>query len=351
MGSVPRIASWLAEGLNAVGWSVEVWPWGKRSDSEGLVGKVFARSRDAKELAARIRASEPDFVVIKSGLDWKSVTRDIVLARSIRPYVPTVVLHPHGSQSDRLMARGDWLFKVAVRSLLVHVDGVFVLSSQEREALERFRPETSVQVVDNPYDPACLGEAPRIAEDGRFRVLFVGRLVRDKGVFELVEAAADVDGKGALETTLVGDGPVRAALARRVADLGLADRVTFLGAAEGEALAEQYRHADVLALPSYSEGFPTVVSEAMGFGLPIVCTGIRGLRDHLEEGRNALFVETKSAASLRAALVRLKEDPALATAMGLANRELVRRFEPSEVAERYKLAIEAVRASSAQART
>jgi len=343
LGAVPRVAKWLAAGLDEQGWTVEVWPWGKRSDTESIVAKVVGRSRDVGDLAARVKGFEPDFVVVMSGLDWKSVTRDNVLVRAISSCTPTIILHPHGGQSNRLLVSGDWVFKRAVRSLLGNVDGVFVLSTEERSAIVRFREGTEVRVVENPYDSSCLGDGPRVVAPGRFRVVFVGRLVREKGVFELVEAAADTDGRGVLETVFVGDGPAKDEAVARVAELGLSHSVRFVGQAEGDALADTYRHADVLALPSYSEGFPTVVTEAMGFGLPVVCTAIRGILDYLEDGVNALFVEVGSSTSLREALLRLRDDPELAGRMGARNLELVRRFAPAKAAAHYREAIESVR--------
>jgi len=267
----------------------------------------------------------------------------MLLVTVVRRHASTIILQPHGSQAERLCGSGNRIFKLAVARLLRHIDGVFLLSSEEVEAVTAFSPNTQAFLVRNPYDPACLKSTPVEIRDDQYRVLFVGRMVREKGVLELVAAAADSDGRGALSISFVGDGPA-VAEAQTLADrLGLSDFVEFCGLADAGALRKAYLSAQVLALPSYSEGFPTVISEAMGFGLPVVCTRIRGAADYLVDGINALFVQPKDVTGLRHALISLRDDPALRRRIGTANLEGVKAFDPSLVANHYKECIERTR--------
>ena len=166
-----------------------------------------------------------------------------------------------------------------------------------------------------------------------------GVCVAEKGVFELLEAVTDSDGRGALPLTFAGEGPAAGELKRLAAERGERARVTFAGHRDSDELAACYRAADVLVLPSYSEGFPTVVAEAMGFGLPVVCTRLRGAVDYLRDRENALFVDARDAADLRAKLLELRDDFDLRVAMGAANVELVKVFSPRVVVDEYASAI------------
>jgi glycosyltransferase involved in cell wall biosynthesis len=141
---------------------------------------------------------------------------------------------------------------------------------------------------------------------------------------------------------IAGEGPDSAALQSLSEQSGLADRVEFPGYLVGEQLDAAYRAASVFVLPSYAEGFPTVVTEAMAAGLPIVATSIRGLIDYLEDGVNALFVEPRDALGLYHALARLLQDEDLRRSMGRANRERVKIFEPDAVGSRYLSTLEAI---------
>jgi glycosyltransferase involved in cell wall biosynthesis len=103
----------------------------------------------------------------------------------------------------------------------------------------------------------------------------------------------------------------------------------------GSELSHEFRVATIFVLPSWSEGFPTVLAEAMDAGLPIVTTRIHGAADHLIAGENALFVEPRDVNGLASALIRLLEDRDLRTRMASANRERIRIFEPNVVAAEY----------------
>ncbi len=121
---------------------------------------------------------------------------------------------------------------------------------------------------------------------------------------------------------------------RRLA-LRLGVRASFLGFLGEEALADLYCSADVFVMPTDNEGFPTVIAEAMDFGLPIVATGIRGIADHLTDGVNALFIPPGDVDALASAISRLARDEQLREAMSAANTAAVSKFEPRRVALQY----------------
>jgi glycosyltransferase involved in cell wall biosynthesis len=98
----------------------------------------------------------------------------------------------------------------------------------------------------------------------------------------------------------------------------------------------------MLVLPSLSEGFPLVVSEAMHAGLPVVTTPIRGVVDELTEGTHVAFAPVRDPDALAQTIVRLLRDPARRAAMGQANRIKVREFAPTPVARRFRDAVSAI---------
>ena len=125
---------------------------------------------------------------------------------------------------------------------------------------------------------------------------------------------------------VAGAGPVAEEVGRRIATMGLSDLVDLRGYITGDDLLSAYRDADLFVLPSYREGFPLVVMEAMDHGLPVVTTPIRGCADHLQPGVNALFTPPRDAESLAAVLLRLLGDKDLRERMGAANQRKVREF-------------------------
>ena len=104
---------------------------------------------------------------------------------------------------------------------------------------------------------------------------------------------------------------------------------------EEKDLWNTYSFADVFVLPSWSEGFPYAIMEAMHTGLPIVTTKIRGMEDHLEEGINVLFAEPKNPSNLARALEEILSDKDLRERMQKSNIASMKNFDPDLVARHY----------------
>lgn len=169
------------------------------------------------------------------------------------------------------------------------------------------------------FQPAEVRENPRPCE-----IVCVGRLSPEKGQHVLLAAmecliAEDRD----VRLRLVGDGPGRAALERHAADRGLAARVVFEGWASPERVRGLYSQADICAMPSFSEGIPVALMEAMAVGLACVATRITGIPELIEDGVHGLLVTPSDEAELARAIVRLMNDAPLRRQLGEAARRRV----------------------------
>jgi glycosyltransferase involved in cell wall biosynthesis len=163
-------------------------------------------------------------------------------------------------------------------------------------------------------------DAPARAGDGPPHVVSVGRLAPMKGFGVLLEALADVDGA---TLTLVGDGPDRTALETSARRLGLADRVRFAGALGAGEVTELLREADVFCLPSFAEGVPVVLMEAMAARVPVVTTTVMGIPELVADGETGRLVPPGRPEPLAAALRELAADPAARARMGEAGRAAI----------------------------
>jgi colanic acid/amylovoran biosynthesis glycosyltransferase len=157
-------------------------------------------------------------------------------------------------------------------------------------------------------------------------ILYIGRLVPEKGQAVLLEATALLADRGHLvEVTLAGDGTLRADLERRAEQLGIAPQVSFLGAVGQDRLRELYEAASIFCLPSFAEGVPVVLMEAMAMGLPVVSTRIAGIPELIEDGVGGLLVAPGRPDELADRLESLLTDPALCRELGMKGREAVLR--------------------------
>jgi glycosyltransferase involved in cell wall biosynthesis len=190
---------------------------------------------------------------------------------------------------------------------------VFCPSAYLRDVALRWRldPER-VSVLPNPAP-----DLPAMPDRDELRrelgvsgavLVFAGRLGPQKALEVALDALAGLD-----EVTFVvaGDGPERAALERRAAELGLDSRVRFLGSVPRERVLRLFRAADASVLPSAWENFPHTVVEALAVGCPVIATAVGGVPEVVRDGENGLLVPPRDPAALRAAIARFLHDDEL----------------------------------------
>src|SRR6056297_2561368 len=168
-----------------------------------------------------------------------------------------------------------------------------------------------LHIVHCGVDPVRYdGPAPEVPG----HLLFVGRLASVKGVPVLLEALQGLIAEYPdLRLTLVGDGPERAALEARAQGLG--EHVNFVGYKSQDEVAALLREATLLVLPSFAEGLPVVLLEALAARVPVVTTRIAGVAELVENGESGLLVPPGDVVALRAALSRVLGDPEMRARM------------------------------------
>ncbi len=162
--------------------------------------------------------------------------------------------------------------------------------------------------------------------------LFAGRLVREKGIFELLRAYATLDDTIRAQVGLVfaGDGPSRSEAEREASKI-CGGAIRFLGFAQRERLAVYYALAEMLVLPTYTDTWGLVINEAMACGLPVITTDVAGCaRDLIIEGWNGRIVPVKDATSLSCAMSVMAKDRANTTLMGQNSLDRIQQFTPEE---------------------
>jgi glycosyltransferase involved in cell wall biosynthesis len=180
-----------------------------------------------------------------------------------------------------------------------------------------------LHVVRCGIDPDAMPAVGDAAKDG-VHFVCVGRLSPEKGQRGLIEAFASTRLRlPDAQLDLVGDGPTRAELEVLVANLGLAYAVQFHGAlSEADTLA-QIAAADVLVLPSFMEGLPLVIMEAMALGKPVIASGVAGIPELVQQGVNGVMVPPSDWDALGDAMIELARDPDRRRRLGAAAKVAV----------------------------
>jgi len=159
---------------------------------------------------------------------------------------------------------------------------------------------------------------------GEKQILYVGRMDHEKGVFDLLNCAQHLCSKRSdLFFNFVGDGRDLTKLKQKSKKMGLEDRVTFTGQLDRDKLVQMYQDADLFVFPSYHEGLPTVLLEAMSCGLPIIATDVRGNGDVIVNGENGILVPPKSPNELAESILSLVDDERYKCVLGKNARNTI----------------------------
>ena len=160
-------------------------------------------------------------------------------------------------------------------------------------------------------------------DNGRY-ILYVGRIDREKGLFDLVECGRYVcDEMNNVSFVLAGNGRDLSNLKQKIKKAGLQKKFKFLGQVDKNQLVKLYQNASIFVLPSYHEGLPGVVLEAMSCGLPVITTDVRGNRDLITNGENGIVVSPRAPKKLAAAIVCLLNDDDLQQTLGNNARKTI----------------------------
>lgn len=262
---------------------------------------------------------------------WRKSVVCLLARLAHRPYL----LHVHGSEFADFYEECPRVARRIVRTVLTQATLVLALSEAWRATLQRISPQARIEVLMNAVPLPQLETRPH-RPDGRATLLFFGEIARHKGVFELARAFAGVSGTlPRVQLVYAGTGSAVSETRRLTERLGIGDRAEFTGWLQGERKRATLAGATLFVLPSYVEGMPMALLEAMSWGLPVIATPVGGVPEIVTHELDGLLVPPGDIDALGAAIVRLMSDPRLRERLGLAARETVAaRFSLDSAVER-----------------
>lgn len=219
---------------------------------------------------------------------------------------------------------------------IAHSDFTVAITQFGRSQLSRWaEPDDweKIKVVHCGLEPAKFAETVPMP-DGPRRMVAIGRLVEQKGQLALIKAMALAQSN--LHLTLIGDGEMRGRIEAEIAEHGLQDRVTLTGWVDEARVNAELGSAHVLVMPSFAEGLPMVVMEAMAAARPVIATYIAGTPELVQDGKHGWLVPAGDKEALADALDQFAATPLTKlTKMGMAAR--------TRVLERHDIDIEAAK--------
>jgi glycosyltransferase involved in cell wall biosynthesis len=250
-----------------------------------------------------------------------SFWRKSLFARQVLKYQVPLVVNVHGGEFIQFYTGSAPWQQRRIRQVLQSAATVIVLSETWRERFQAVIPGLNLQVVSNPVfmpDVPARGQASMAAH-----YLFLGRLERAKGLYELMEAFAAVARKHPeAQLTLGGEGDLPA-IQQWVQAEGLQRQVHLPGWVVGQAKLALLEAANVFVLPSHVEALPVSMLEAMAYGLAPVVSRVGSVPEVLVEGRNGVMVPAQDVAALTAAMLAMATQTEQRRQLGAEARDTV----------------------------
>jgi glycosyltransferase involved in cell wall biosynthesis len=258
------------------------------------------------------------------GLAWLKDSLYILMGKAYRC---KVVVHVNAADFNELYASGSQVRKFYTRIVMGRADVVIAVSSEWHEYLTQVVPAERVHIIPNCIDVNSFSPRTLLHEDNTTNVLFIGSVGSRKGAFDLIEASSDLikAQNCSLQVWIAGysekEGDLERAFAR-INELKLGDACQLLGPVYGNKKFDLLTTADLFVLPSYSEGLPLAIIEAMSAGLPIISTPVGGIPDVIRDGYNGFLVPPGDIKALVSKIEILARDPGMRENMGIRSREI-----------------------------
>ena len=314
-------ASRLADEFSLVHFQV-----GSEGCTESRCGRLVRLLVSPFSLALAILARSAAIVHLNTSLNARAYWRDLAYLVIARLCGARVLYQVHGGALPQQFCGRSRVLTALLRATLQMPDAIVVLAQSELEGYRRFVPGQQVLVCPNGIDCADYAKFARVrpAAAAPLKLVYVGRLAREKGLYEVLRGLKLAQEQGAqARIVLAGSGPEEARLRRFAEELGLATDVSFIGPAFGENKVRLLTDADVLVLASYSEGLPYALLEGMAAGAPAITTRVGAIPDVVTEGVHGLFVPSRDSESIARAIGRLAADRDLLARMSAACRRRI----------------------------
>jgi glycosyltransferase involved in cell wall biosynthesis len=296
-------------------------------DEGSIIHRIKVFTKSFSLLAWRLLTQKTDIVHLHIS-DGGSILRKALLALMAFTFRKPVLIHTHGAEFHITYAKLPKWIQQIFSFLFSHCGAFIVLSKAWKDYYVENLGLDEQQVVILPNPTELPYEVPVRSNREKVKIGFFGRVGERKGTFDLIKAFANLPPalKNSAEIIIAGDGDLDKAR-MLVSHLGLTNHINFLGWIDSQKRDELLASVDIFALPSYNEGFPMALLEAMGWALPAIVTPIGGIPELITQKKNGLLVNPGDIQELSDAIQCLIEDEDLRISLGNAARQTVAPFD------------------------
>mgnify|MGYP001231959150 CR=1 FL=1 len=319
------------------------WPVRK-----GFIPEIIRAWGDYKRFKNRLKLNDISLVQCNTSLGLNSIIRDGMFLLYARKKGIRTIAFFHG-WNPAIEYTINRYYKRLFAHFFFETNQIIIINQRVQDTLRSWGYKGRIHCETTLYDKKICGNINEeyltrkyetLQRDKKFGLLYLSRLEKEKGIYELFEAFKLIKANNLVDydirLTVCGDGYELENIKKKV-NKDHIDGVIINGFVDGAQKTEAFEGNHVFVLPSYTEGMPVSVLEAMGFGLPVIATPVGGLNDIIEDGKNGYFVEVRSAKNIIEKILKLTRDPDGMMRMSLNNYEMAnKKFRSDIVAKRIK---------------
>lgn len=285
---------------------------GRRPDQRSYLGALLITLRDAARLIRSVRTTRYDIIHINPSLNFTAAVRDGLFMTALFVMgVKHIIVFVHGwDVAFSRKIRKNRLARFVTQRLLQRASAILVLARQFKDELcDLGLDDQKIFILTTMFDRKLFEGIQRRRRDSRTRLLFLSRLIKEKGIHELLAAFLLITERVvAIELVIAGDGPEFSTVQKWITAHNLAHQVILVGYLSNQDKAQALADADIFVFPSYTEGCPISLLEAMAAGLPAITTSVGGIPDFFVDDENGVLLKSLSPACMATAIEKLVAD-------------------------------------------
>lgn len=258
--------------------------------------KILFFAKAYQKIKRTFKCSRPDVVHIHMSYKGSFTRKYEIHKLCLKNGIPDII-HLHGSEFQKWYDASGSKQKAKIRQLLRECSIIIVLGSEWNKIIKEIEPSANTLVVSNMVpirEKNVLWKIP-------FKVLFMGVFIKRKGIADLFYAVRLLKEQNKLsdiQFVIAGSGTEESNLKALAKELKIEYHVSFIGWTEGDEKERVYSECQILVLPSYNEGLPMTILEAMSYGMPILATNVGDISSAVHAGENGYLFEPGDIQSL-----------------------------------------------------
>lgn len=234
-----------------------------------------------------------DFDISHIHMSYKgSFIRKFIVVKLSKFFDKMVILHLHGSEFEVFYNSSNKVVKLLIKNIFESSDKVIVLGEKWKKTIQKIAPKSSIEVFNNAVSlPAYKAKL----SENKINILFLGVLIKRKGIYELIEAIKILHQRGIvkeknLKFIIAGSGKEEYAVKSLISKYELDYCIDMVGWVDKNKKIHLLKISNLFVLPSYNEGLPVAILEAMSYGIPVISTNVGSIEEVVKNNETGFII-------------------------------------------------------------